>query len=48
VGARGLTLESELVPDVLDRGVHDAVAEAVRLAALDSGVGDPDRAPTHL
>jgi malate dehydrogenase (oxaloacetate-decarboxylating) len=44
----GLTLESELVPDVLDRGVHDAVAEAVRLAALDSGVGDPGRAPEHL
>jgi malate dehydrogenase (oxaloacetate-decarboxylating) len=44
----GLTLESELVPDVLDRGVHDAVAEAVRLAALDSGVGDPGRAPKHL
>ena len=31
----GLTVESELVPDVLDRAVHDHVAEAVRLAATD-------------
>ena len=44
----GLTLESELVPDVLDRGVHDAVAEAVRVAAIQSGVAEPSRAPTHL
>src|SRR4051812_16748141 len=44
----GLTVESELVPNVLDRGVHEAVADAVRLAAIDSGVGHPDRAPTHL
>ena len=44
----GLTLESELVPDVLDRSVHEAVSEAVRVAALDSGVGDPERAPKHL
>ncbi len=44
----GLTVESELVPDVLDRGVHDAVAEAVRAAAIESGVADLDRAPTHL
>jgi malate dehydrogenase (oxaloacetate-decarboxylating) len=44
----GLTVESELVPNVLDRGVHEAVAEAVRAAAIDSGVGHPDRAPTHL
>jgi malate dehydrogenase (oxaloacetate-decarboxylating) len=44
----GLTVESELVPDVLDRSVHEAVAEAVRQAAIDSGVGDPARAPTHL
>jgi malate dehydrogenase (oxaloacetate-decarboxylating) len=44
----GLTLESELVPDVLDRGVHDAVAEAVRQAAADSGVADPERAPVSL
>jgi malate dehydrogenase (oxaloacetate-decarboxylating) len=44
----GLTVESELVPNVLDRGVHDAVAEAVRQAAVDSGVANPDRAPTSL
>jgi malate dehydrogenase (oxaloacetate-decarboxylating) len=44
----GLTVESELVPNVLDRGVHEAVAQAVRQAAIDSGVGNPDRAPTHL
>jgi malate dehydrogenase (oxaloacetate-decarboxylating) len=31
----GLTVEAELVPDVLDRSVHDQVAEAVRLAAED-------------
>ena len=39
----GLTLESELVPDVLDKRVHDSVAEAVRQAALDSGAADPAR-----
>jgi malate dehydrogenase (oxaloacetate-decarboxylating) len=39
----GLTVESELVPDVLDRSVHDAVAQAVRQAAIDSGVADLDR-----
>jgi malate dehydrogenase (oxaloacetate-decarboxylating) len=44
----GLTVESELVPNVLDRGVHEAVAQAVRQAAIDSGVGHPDRAPAHL
>ncbi|HEX4719161.1 MAG TPA: NAD(P)-dependent oxidoreductase [Thermoleophilaceae bacterium] len=33
----GLTVESELVPDVLDRQVHAKVAEAVRRAAIDSG-----------
>jgi len=30
----GLTIESELVPDPLDRRVHDAVAEAVRATAV--------------
>jgi malate dehydrogenase (oxaloacetate-decarboxylating) len=39
----GLTLESELVPDVLDRAVHDQVAEAVRQAAVDSGVAQPGK-----
>jgi malate dehydrogenase (oxaloacetate-decarboxylating) len=36
----GLTVESELVPDVLDLNVHDAVAQAVRTAAIDSGVAN--------
>jgi malate dehydrogenase (oxaloacetate-decarboxylating) len=36
-----LTVESELIPEVLDRHVHDTVTEAVRLAAIDSGVSDP-------
>ena len=31
----GLTVESELVPDVLDRNVHETVAQAVRQAAID-------------
>ena len=37
----GLTVESELVPDVLDPEVHAAVAEAVRQAAIDSGAAVP-------
>ncbi len=36
-----LTVESELVPDVLDPAVHDAVAQAVARAAIDSGVAHP-------
>lgn len=44
----GLTVESELVPDVLDPEVHATVAEAVRLAATDSGAANPARAATHL
>jgi malate dehydrogenase (oxaloacetate-decarboxylating) len=39
----GLTVESELVPDVLDRSVHETVAQAVRQAAIDSGAADPAR-----
>jgi malate dehydrogenase (oxaloacetate-decarboxylating) len=39
----GLTVESELVPDVLDPAVHEAVSEAVRQAAVDSGVAATDR-----
>jgi malate dehydrogenase (oxaloacetate-decarboxylating) len=39
----GLTLESELVPEVLDPEVHAKVADAVRQAALDSGAADPAR-----
>src|SRR4051794_1596316 len=37
----GLTVESELVPDVLDPDVHAKVAEAVRRAAIDSGAAAP-------
>jgi malate dehydrogenase (oxaloacetate-decarboxylating) len=33
----GLTVESELVPDVLDPKVHEHVAEAVAAAARDTG-----------
>jgi malate dehydrogenase (oxaloacetate-decarboxylating) len=44
----GLTVESELVPDVLDRNVHDTVAQAVRQAAVDSGVSDPGRIAPEL
>jgi malate dehydrogenase (oxaloacetate-decarboxylating) len=44
----GLTLESELVPDVLDLNVHETVAQAVKQAALDSGVADLTRAPADL
>jgi malate dehydrogenase (oxaloacetate-decarboxylating) len=44
----GLTLESELVPDPLDRSVHDAVAEAVRVTAVQAGLGDPERVPPAL
>ncbi|HTW12676.1 MAG TPA: NAD(P)-dependent oxidoreductase [Solirubrobacteraceae bacterium] len=39
----GLTVESELIPEVLDRRVHQVVADAVRQAAIDSGVADPAR-----
>jgi malate dehydrogenase (oxaloacetate-decarboxylating) len=37
-----LTVESELIPEVLDLHVHQTVTEAVRQAAIDSGVADPD------
>jgi len=44
----GLTIESELVPDPLDRSVHAAVAEAVRACAVENGLGHPDRVPPAL
>jgi malate dehydrogenase (oxaloacetate-decarboxylating) len=44
----GLTVESELVPNVLDRNVHETVAQAVRQAAVDSGVSDPGRIVPEL
>jgi malate dehydrogenase (oxaloacetate-decarboxylating) len=39
----GLTVSSELIPEVLDRKVHEVVTEAVRQAAIESGVADPAR-----
>jgi malate dehydrogenase (oxaloacetate-decarboxylating) len=41
-----LASEAELVPDALDPNVHDRVADAVRDAAIKSGVARLDRAPT--
>jgi malate dehydrogenase (oxaloacetate-decarboxylating) len=38
----GLTVESELIPEVLDRRVHEVVTEAVRDAAVKSGVANLD------
>ncbi|MDE3130942.1 MAG: NAD-dependent malic enzyme, partial [Acidobacteriota bacterium] len=43
----GLTVSSELIPEVLDRKVHEVVAEAVRQAAVESGVADPERMLTE-
>ena len=42
------TAESELVPDAPDLKVHEQVANAVRNAAIESGVAHPDRAPAGL
>ena len=39
---------SELVPEALDRSVHEAVAAAVKVAAVESGVARLDRAPAGL
>lgn len=43
-----LARDRELVPNVLDRGVHEAVAEAVRSAATASGIARPERAVADL
>jgi malate dehydrogenase (oxaloacetate-decarboxylating) len=43
-----LTTGDELVPDALDQRVHDAVAAAVREAAVSSGVARPDHAAHGL
>jgi malate dehydrogenase (oxaloacetate-decarboxylating) len=40
--------EGELVPDVLDRHVHDVVADAVRDAAQHSGAARPEMAAVGL
>ncbi len=43
-----LAKEGELVPNALDKSVHEAVTEAVRLAAVQSGIARPERANTEL
>ncbi len=43
-----LAEEPNLIPDTLDANVHEQVAEAVRKAAVESGVARPDRAPMGL
>jgi malate dehydrogenase (oxaloacetate-decarboxylating) len=43
-----LAREDELVPDVLDQNVHDAVARAVQEAAQSSGVARPELATAGL
>src|SRR5215203_3174051 len=43
-----LATGSELVPDALDTQVHEQVADAVRNAAVQSGVAHLDRAPVGL
>ena len=43
-----LATGSELVPDALDSRVHEQVAEAVREAAIQSGIAHLDRAPMGL
>jgi malate dehydrogenase (oxaloacetate-decarboxylating) len=43
-----LTRDRELVPNALDQRVHDAVAEAVRAAAVSSGIARPQHATTEL
>ena len=39
---------SNLIPDTLDPNVHEQVADAVREAAVESGVARPNRAPMGL
>jgi malate dehydrogenase (oxaloacetate-decarboxylating) len=43
-----LAKDGELVPDALDKRVHDEVAAAVRAAAEASGIARPERANTEL
>ena len=43
-----LAEDDQLVPDVLDQGVHDAVALAVREAATSSGAARPELATAGL
>ena len=43
-----LAKESNLIPDTLDQSVHEQVADAVREAAMKSGVAHLDRTPMGL
>jgi malic enzyme len=43
-----LASEAELVPDALDPNVHEQVADAVREAAVASGVAHPEWVPAGL
>jgi malate dehydrogenase (oxaloacetate-decarboxylating) len=43
-----LARDGELVPNALDHRVHDAVAEAVKTAAHESGIARPERANIAL
>ena len=43
-----LAQDRELVPNALDHRVHDAVAAAVKEAAMSSGIARPDHATTDL
>jgi malate dehydrogenase (oxaloacetate-decarboxylating) len=44
----GLATEGELVPNALDKRVHEAVAAAVKGAAVRSGIARPERAVDDL
>src|SRR5262249_35850639 len=43
-----LAHDGELVPNALDQQVHDAVAHAVKGAAIESGIARPEHATTEL
>jgi len=43
-----LANDGELVPNALEKSVHEAVTEAVRIAAVRSGIARPERATTDL
>jgi malate dehydrogenase (oxaloacetate-decarboxylating) len=43
-----LATEGELVPNALDKRVHEAVAEAVKGAAVRTGIARPERAVDEL
>ncbi len=43
-----LNADSGLVPDALDPKVHEQVADAVKQAAIESGVARLDHVPANL